>query len=85
MWYLYVLYCMDESYYTGITTDVSRRVREHNTNRKKAAKYTWSRRPVCLEVKWEYPDRSSASKAEAAFKRLSKKEKRARVMDPRPP
>lgn len=85
MWFLYVLMCSDGSYYTGITTDVKRRVREHNTCRGKASKYVWSRRPALLEVTWQYPDRSSASKAEYAFKRLKKNDKRARINDPRPP
>ena len=84
MWYLYVLYCSDGSLYTGITTDLKRRVTEHNTCKSRASKYVWSRRPAILEVFWEYPDRSSASKAEHAFKKLKKKEKWARVMDPLP-
>ena len=84
MWYLYVLECKDGSYYTGITTDVVRRVAEHNTNKKKASKYAWSQRPVRLLKTWKYEDRSTASKAEYAFKKLKKSEKRARVNDPRP-
>jgi len=46
-WFIYVVRCSDNSLYTGITTDVMRRVKEHNTS-KKGARYTRSRRPVTL-------------------------------------
>ena len=85
MWYLYVLECKDGSYYAGITTDVARRVNEHNTDTTRASKYAWSRRPVRLLKTWEYKNRSTASKAEYAFKKLKKSDKRARINDPRPP
>ncbi len=71
---MYVVKCADESLYTGITTDVNRRVYEHNST-SRAAKYTRSRRPVVIVYYEVYPDRSSASKAEYAFKKLSRKKK----------
>ena len=46
-WHLYVIRCSDDTLYTGITTDVKRRIKEHNYSRK-AAKYTRIRRPVQL-------------------------------------
>lgn len=74
MWFLYVVKCSDETLYTGITTDVSRRLHEHNGT-KKGAKYTRSRRPVEL-VHWiDFHDRSTASKAESRFKKLRRSEK----------
>jgi putative endonuclease len=73
-WFLYVVECADGSLYTGITTDISRRIYEHN-NTKKGAKYTRSRRPVKLVHKAKFCDRSHAAKAEAGFKKLSRKEK----------
>ena len=73
-WFLYVVECKDGTLYTGITTDVQRRVEEHNS-KSCGAKYTKSRRPVKLVYQKEYPDRSSVSKAEWAFKKLSRKNK----------
>ena len=74
MWYLYVVRCSDGTLYTGITTDVTRRLHEHNVT-KKGAKYTRGRRPVELVYWIDFNDRSTASKAELRFKKLSRKEK----------
>ena len=74
MWYLYVVECSDGSLYTGVTTDVQRRLSEHN-NTSKGAKYTRSRRPVRLVYYEKHSDRSSACKAEYALKKLSRKKK----------
>ncbi|MEC8977603.1 MAG: GIY-YIG nuclease family protein [Pseudomonadota bacterium] len=73
-WYLYVLQCSDGSYYTGVTTDIKRRLNEHN-NSNRGAKYTRTRRPVKLIYFSEYDTRSSAQKAEHTFKKLSRKRK----------
>ena len=76
MWTMYVLTCSDGSFYCGITTNMARRLDEHNgVVSKKGAKYTRSRRPVILFYTEEHPDRSTASKAEAAFKKLSRRQK----------
>ncbi len=72
-WTHYVLRCSDGSYYSGSTTEIVRRVREHNQG--KGAKYTRSRLPVNIIYFEKYPDRSSAQKAEAAFKKLTRKQK----------
>lgn len=74
MYYLYMLQCADETLYTGITTDVARRVDEHN-NSAKGAKYTSARRPVELIFSKKCKNRSSASKEEFRIKSLSRKEK----------
>ncbi|MAG26713.1 hypothetical protein CMI47_14320 [Candidatus Pacearchaeota archaeon] len=71
---MYVVKCSDNSFYTGITTDITRRLYEHNTT-SKGAKYTRSRRPVELIYWIDFKDRSTAAKAEARFKKLSRKEK----------
>ncbi len=76
-WFLYVLSCSDGSYYCGITTNLERRVDEHN--RGVGAKYTRSRSPVRLLRSWSYPDRSTASKAEYRFKQLRRKAKEQRL------
>ena len=73
-WFMYVVKCSDNSFYTGITTDITRRLYEHNTT-SKGAKYTRSRRPVELIYWIDFKDRSTAAKAEARFKKLSRKEK----------
>jgi putative endonuclease len=73
-WFLYVLECNDGSLYTGITVDVEARFAAHVAG--KGARYTRSKPPVRIMAVVEYPDRSSASKAEAAVKRLSPQSKR---------
>lgn len=73
-WFVYVVRCSDNSLYCGITTDVTRRVGEHNTS-PKGSKYTQSRRPVKLVKSWCVDTRSEAAKAELRFKALSKAEK----------
>jgi len=74
MYYLYILKCADETLYTGITTDLERRVGEHNDT-KLGAKYTASRQPVKLVYSKNFKNRSLASKAEAQIKKLKKAEK----------
>ena len=73
-WYVYIVECADGSLYTGITTDVQRRILEHNFSFK-SAKYTRSRRPVRLVWSKEVLGRSEASKEEYRIKRLKRKQK----------
>ena len=73
-WFLYVLQCSDGTYYTGVTTNVDRRAKEHN-NSKRGAKYTRSRRPTKVVYMTEYNNRSSAQKSEYLFKQLTRKQK----------
>lgn len=77
-WFVYMVRCSDNSLYSGITTDVKRRVAEHNgevSGKDKGAKYTKARRPVTLVYKKRCKDRSAAGKAEATLKKISKQEK----------
>jgi len=74
MWHLYVVKCNDGTLYTGVTTDIDRRVREHNGS-KRGAKYTKTRRPVKLVWSKEYKNRSEAQSAEYSFKKLFHKQK----------
>ena len=74
MYYLYILRCKDETLYTGITTNLKRRIIEHN-EKKLGAKYTASRRPVELVYSKKYKSRSLALKAEARTKKLKRIEK----------
>ena len=79
-WFVYVVRCNDDSLYTGITTNLERRVHEHNHDNKQAASYTRARRPVQL-VYWEpCRSRSDALSREARLKQLSKPEKVALVV-----
>jgi putative endonuclease len=74
MYYLYILECADKTLYTGITTDLARRVFEHNSTNL-GAKYTAARRPVKLVYSKRFKDRSYASREEARIKRLKRAEK----------
>ena len=78
-WKHYVLECVDNSYYSGSTTDIKRRLIEHNKG--KGAKYTRSRLPAKIIYFESYKDRSSAQKAEAAFKKLNRKQKEKFILD----
>jgi putative endonuclease len=76
-WCVYVLRCADGSLYTGITTDVARRVAEHNGDGGLGARYTRSRRPVELVHVEAAAGRAAASRREAAIKRLDRARKLA--------
>jgi len=73
-WSVYILRCADDSLYTGITTDVARRINEHNDG-PRGASYTRARRPVALEITFPVADRSSASRMEAWIKSQDRKTK----------
>lgn len=77
-WAVYLARCADGSLYTGVATDVARRIAEHNAG--KGARYTRARRPVTLVHQEPAADRSSALRREAAIKRLPRptKERLAR-------
>ena len=74
MYYLYILQCSDGTLYTGITTDLARRVEEHNSGTL-GAKYTRGRRPVTVAYSKKFRTRSTASQAESRIKKLSRQEK----------
>ncbi len=74
-YFLYMLRCVDDTLYTGITTDLERRLEEHNKGKAAAAKYTRARLPVSLIYSKKYKDRSGASVAEAAMKKMSREQK----------
>ncbi len=74
-YFVYILKCSDKTLYTGITTDVNRRVLEHNGEGKLGAKYTKARRPVKLAYSKKFSDRSKASSEESRIKKLTKKQK----------
>jgi putative endonuclease len=76
-WWVYLLRCADGTLYTGITTDLDRRLAEHNGDGPAGARYTRSRRPVQLAYSEAARNRSAASQREAAIKRLDRARKLA--------
>ena len=80
MWYLYILRCKDGSLYTGITTDVEKRLEAHRAG--KGAKYTRGRGPLELVYKEECGDHSDALRREAEIKRLPRDEKLKLIKKP---
>ncbi|MEE8575797.1 MAG: GIY-YIG nuclease family protein [candidate division Zixibacteria bacterium] len=84
-WYLYILRCADDSFYTGIALDIDARLQKHNSG--KGAKYTKSRRP-CELIYFEKcpPERNLAQVRERAVKKLSRAKKEELVASlARPP
>lgn len=82
MYYTYMLRCIDNSLYTGITTDLERRINEHTTKSIKGAKYTKSHEVKKLEISWESADKTLASKLEYHLKQLPKEKKEILIKNP---
>ena len=80
MWYLYILRCGDGSLYTGITTDVEKRLEAHRSG--KGAKYTRGRGPLKVVYREECGDHSEALKRELEIKALSREEKLKLLQNP---
>ncbi len=76
-YYVYVLKCIDNTYYVGITNDLNARIKKHNEG--KGAKYTKGRGPVELHYFEQCANRSEASKREYRLKRLTHQEKKLLV------
>ncbi len=72
-WTVYVLRCRTGQLYTGCTTDLERRVREHNSGT--GSRFTRSRRPVTLVYREELASRSEALRRELAIKAMKRREK----------
>ncbi|KXJ51925.1 GIY-YIG nuclease family protein [Neptuniibacter pectenicola] len=78
-WYVYIVECVDGTLYTGVTTDLQRRLRQHNGDLVGGAKYTQVRRPVRIVWNESQQNRSAACQREAAIKKLSRSDKLALV------
>jgi len=76
-WFLYILKCRDSTFYTGITTDLDRRLDQHNDGT--ASRYTRSRKPVTMVYSETCDDHSAALKRECAVKKLTREEKELMV------
>lgn len=74
-WWVYLLECADGTYYVGITTELGRRVRQHNAGR--GARYTRTRRPVTLAASITCAGRVEAMRLEARLKQLGHRAKAA--------
>ena len=80
-WFVYLLQCSDGSFYTGVTTDLSRRVRQHNGEIVGGANYTRARRPVTLAWHEACENRSVAQQREHAVRRSSRVEKQRLIAE----
>lgn len=80
MYYTYMLRCQDNSIYTGITTNIQRRMEEHFNQDKKCAKYTLTHNPKQLECAWESENKVLASKLEYHIKTLAKAKKEELIL-----
>lgn len=83
MYYTYILRCKDNSLYTGITTDLERRLKEHKERGEKTAKYTLTHEAEKMEIAWESDNRILASKLEFNIKKLTKKQKEELIKNPK--
>jgi len=72
-WYVYIVECSDGTLYTGISNNIDRRIRDHNSGI--GSKYTKGRRPVKLLIQWDCADKSHASKMEYRIKGLARADK----------
>jgi putative endonuclease len=79
MYYIYILRCSDNSLYCGQTTDLERRVREHNFDKSKSAKYLRAKRPVKLVYSEELNSLSDALRREHEIKKMTKIKKEALI------
>ena len=79
-WFVYILRCADETLYTGITTDVERRLIEHNAE-KTVTKYTRARQPVKMVYQESIDSRSHALQREAQIKSFAKHQKESLIKD----
>lgn len=78
-WKLYILRCGDGSLYTGITTDVEKRLEAHRSG--KGAKYTRGRGPLEVVYREDCGDHSAALKREWAVKQLPREEKQRLIAE----
>ena len=74
-WFLYIIRCKNNNLYTGITTDVERRFKEHQSDEGKGSKYLRGKAPLRLVFKKKIGKKSLALKIEDKIKKLPKGEK----------
>ena len=79
LWQVYLLQCADQSLYAGVTTDLVKRLQQHNGQLAGGARYTKARRPVALVWSEVCDSRSDAQQKEHALRRLSREQKLALI------
>ncbi len=79
LWQVYLLQCADQSLYAGVTTDLVRRLLQHNGQLAGGARYTKARRPVALVWSEACDSRSEAQQREYALRCLSREQKLALI------
>jgi putative endonuclease len=72
-WSVYIVQCNDGTFYTGISNNIVKRIKEHNSGI--GSRYTRGRRPVKLLASWKLEDKSHAAKMEYRIKQLTRKDK----------
>ena len=77
MWWVYVVRCADGTLYTGVATRLLARLRQHNGDDRRGARYTRGRRPVALHAARRCADRGAAARLERQVKRLPRARKEA--------
>jgi putative endonuclease len=82
MYTLYILRCANKALYTGITNNLSARLKKHSLG--KGSKYVWANSPFELVYTEQLEDKSSALKREAEVKRLTKLEKEELIIKTQP-
>ena len=80
MYYFYILRCSDNSLYCGMTSNLGKRINEHNSGNSKGAKYLRAKKPVALVYSETHPDIKSAMNRELQVKRWTKAKKEALVI-----
>lgn len=81
-WYLYIIKCRDGALYTGISTDIDRRLAEHRGRGDTGSKYLKGKAPLTLLFQERIGSRSLALKVENRVKKLSKAEKERVICTP---
>lgn len=76
-WYVYILRCVDDTLYTGITNNIDRRLKAHNAGT--ASKYTRSRRPVMMIYQEEAETKGDALRRELAIKTMTRSQKQSLI------
>jgi putative endonuclease len=79
-YFVYILKCSDNTYYTGVTNNIERRLQEHQEGENKTA-YTYKRKPVALVFYEEFSNIEFAIEKEKQIKKWSKKKKEALIND----
>jgi len=79
MYHFYILRCSDNSFYCGMTTDIDKRLKEHNSNSSRGAKYLRGKTPVSIVYTEKYLDIKSAMNRELQVKKLTRAKKEALI------